>query len=124
MKTFKLISTALIVTLASLSLLFASGKKSNGLKYPKARKVDQVDNYHGVKVADPYRWLEEMTSPETKSWIDAQEELFDGYVKEVAVHRDIKKRILQIRDVDSYSMPSKKAAATSFLKPQPDKTRV
>ncbi len=116
MKTFNRISIALILTLAGLSFLLASGKKADGLKYPKTRKVNQVDNYHGVKVADPYRWLEEMTSPETKSWIDAQEELFDGYVKEVAVHGDIKKRILQIRDVDSYSMPSKKGSRYFFSK--------
>jgi len=116
MKTFNRISIALILTLGSLSLLFASGGKSGGLKYPKARKVDQVDSYHGIKVADPYRWMEEMTSPEIKSWIDAQEELLDGYVKDVAVHRDIKQRILQIRDVDSYSMPSKKGSRTFFSK--------
>ncbi|NIR47030.1 S9 family peptidase, partial [candidate division KSB1 bacterium] len=116
MKTFKRISTVLIFTLLSVGLLLALGKKADGLRYPKARKADQVDDYHGIKVADPYRWMEAMTSPETKSWVDAQEKLFDGYVKDVAFHNDIKQRILQIRDVDSFSMPTKKGGRYFFTK--------
>lgn len=88
----------------------------DGMKYPKAKKVDQVDNYHGVKVADPYRWMEEMTSNETKAWVDEQEKLFDGYVKHVPLHNDIKRRIMQIRHVDSYSMPTKKGGRYFFTK--------
>src|SRR5688500_9240464 len=38
-------------------------------KYPVARKSDQVDDYHGVKIADPYRWLEDLDSQETRTWV-------------------------------------------------------
>ncbi len=46
--------------------------------YPPARRGDTVDDYHGVKVADPYRWLEELDSPETRAWIDAENRLTDS----------------------------------------------
>ena len=42
-----------------------------GLEYPQTRKVDQVDDYHGMKVADPYRWLEDDSSAETAKWVEA-----------------------------------------------------
>jgi prolyl oligopeptidase len=42
------------------------------LNYPPTTSVDQIDDYHGTPVSDPYRWLEETGSPETKAWIEAQ----------------------------------------------------
>jgi prolyl oligopeptidase len=46
------------------------------LEYPKAKTVDQVDDYHGVKVADPYRWLEDTDSAETHAWVEAENKLY------------------------------------------------
>ena len=42
------------------------------LSYPSARRGDQIDDYHGVKVADPYRWMEDVDSPETRAWVEAE----------------------------------------------------
>jgi hypothetical protein len=47
---------------------------------PSARRADVVDNYFGTKVADPYRWMEDLNSPELKQWIDAENALAFGYL--------------------------------------------
>ncbi|HKG97712.1 MAG TPA: hypothetical protein VKA97_07855, partial [Pyrinomonadaceae bacterium] len=50
------------------------------ITYPETKKVEQVDDYFGTKVADPYRWLEDETSAETKAWIDDQNRVTFGYL--------------------------------------------
>jgi len=52
-----------------------------GLKYPPARTVPVVDDYHGTKVADPYRWLEDVNSKEVRDWASAQNALFESVVR-------------------------------------------
>ena len=48
--------------------------------YPPSRKSDQVDNYHGTLIANPYRWLEDPDSEETKAWVEAQNQVTFAYL--------------------------------------------
>src|SRR6266702_5545470 len=61
------------------------------MKYPASRKLPLIETIHGVPVADPYRWLEDPDSPETRAWIDAQNTLtrsaLDGPARETLVRR-------------------------------------
>src|SRR5688572_31282211 len=50
------------------------------LPYPEAKVVEQTDEYHGTKIADPYRWMENLEAPELKSWIDAQNKVTQDYL--------------------------------------------
>ncbi len=77
------------------------------LVYPISRTVDQIDTYHGVDVADPYRWLEE-DNPGTRSWIDAQDELLQSYLEPVEQMESLEERLLKIRNFESFSLPQKK----------------
>jgi prolyl oligopeptidase len=62
----------------------AAASSSAPLSYPLSRQVDQVDDYHGTKVADPYRWLEDGNSAETADWITAQNRLTQSYLGTIA----------------------------------------
>ena len=56
----------------------AGNTSAKALAYPATKKIEQVDDYHGTKVADPYRWLEDLDTPDTKAWVEAQNRLTDA----------------------------------------------
>ena len=85
-------------------------------RYPEARKDDVVDDYHGTKVADPYRWLENPDSPETQAWVKAQNEITFGYLRSVAEREAIGKRITQLYDYEKLSTPWKEGGRYFWYK--------
>jgi len=74
--------------------------------YPPTRRSDQVDLLHGEEVADPYRWLEDTESPETRAWIDAQNEVTAGLLAAAATRADIEQRLTELWDYPKYGVPS------------------
>ncbi|MBL8180499.1 MAG: S9 family peptidase [Blastocatellia bacterium] len=77
------------------------------IEYPKPRRVDQVDVFHGVKVADPYRWMEESDTPEWNEWIAAQNKITDAYIKSVPQRAAIKEKLTAMWNYERFSAPSK-----------------
>lgn len=77
------------------------------LPYPKTRTVDQVDDYHGTKVADPYRWLEDLDSEETAAWVAAQNEVTFKFLEEIPAREKIKERMTYLWDFEKYGLPFK-----------------
>src|SRR5688572_7924417 len=67
-----------------------------GYQYPVTRKGDQVDDYHGTRVADPYRWLEDTDSPETRAWIEAQNAVTFGYLNGIPQRGAIRERVSKL----------------------------
>src|SRR5258705_2320084 len=75
--------------------------------YPVARKSDQVDDYHGVKVADPYRWLEDLDSEETRNWVEAENKLSFGFLAAIPARTTIKERVTKLWNYEKYGAPFK-----------------
>ena len=98
-------SCALLVVFCHLPSHADAEKK---LSYPQTRKVDQVDTYHGVKIADPYRWLEDDNSEETEAWVKAQNEVTFGYLKDIPARESIERRLTKLWNYERYGLPVKR----------------
>ena len=79
--------------------------KSQAFAYPVTRRVEQVDTYHGVRVADPYRWLEDEQSLETQRWVQAQNALSQPYLEAIPARELIKQRMTQLWNYERYDIP-------------------
>src|SRR5438034_5611557 len=86
------------------------------LQYPAARKSDVVDDYHGTRVPDPYRWLEDPDSPESRAWIEAQNRLTAAYLAEIPARATIRQRLTKLWNYPKYGAPFRKAGRYFFLK--------
>jgi prolyl oligopeptidase len=78
------------------------------LSYPKPKKVEQVDNYHGTTVSDPYRWMEDAPlNADTQAWIENQNKLTDSYFETIPEREIIKNRLTELWNYERISAPSK-----------------
>ena len=96
-----------VVFLVFASFLALQVPAQTKFDYPKPRRADQVDDYHGTKVADPYRWMEQTESDETKAWIEAENKLTNSYLSTIPEREKIKNRLTEIWNYEGYSAPSK-----------------
>jgi len=75
------------------------------LPYPQTRRDDVVDDFHGEKVADPFRWLEDTSSPETAEWVKLQNELTESVLSRIATRAGIRERLTQVWDYPRIGVP-------------------
>lgn len=86
------------------------------LTYPPAHQDDVEDDYHGTIVSDPYRWLEEPDSPQTRAWVAAQNTLTQDFLAKAPARDEIRKRLAQLWDFERYSAPRVRGPYHFFLK--------
>ncbi len=73
--------------------------------YPAAKTVPQTDDYHGTKVADPYRWLEDLDSKDTRAWIDAQNKVTFDHLGKISGRDRLKQRLTELWNYERYTSP-------------------
>ena len=80
---------------------------AGSFEYPKAKKVDHTDDYHGTKVADPYRWLENPDAPESREWIEAQNKITFDFLGKIPAREKIKERLTELWNYERFGVPFK-----------------
>jgi len=98
------------------TLLFSTISIGQGLDYPQTRKDNQVDDYHGTKVADPYRWLEDDNSAETAKWVEAENKVTFGYLGKIPYRAQVKAHLEQLYNFPKYTPPFRKGDYLFFTK--------
>ncbi|MDX2240517.1 MAG: prolyl oligopeptidase family serine peptidase [Leptolyngbyaceae cyanobacterium bins.302] len=94
----------------------AMASTNSSFVYPSSPKSDQVDNYHGTTIADPYRWLENPDSPETKAWVEAQNKLTFGFLEQIPERETIHKRLTKLWNYEKFGIPFKEGDRYFYLK--------
>jgi prolyl oligopeptidase len=86
------------------------------LIYPKTRQVEQIDDYHGTKVADPYRWLEDDNSAETLAWVDAQNKVTTAYLEAIPQRAALKARLTKLWNYERFGVPQRQGGRYFFTR--------
>ena len=79
----------------------------NRFAYPETRQVEQADDYFGTTIADPYRWLEDDNSDDTKAWVEAQNAVTFGYLETIPERTAIRDRLTTLWNYERYGLPQK-----------------
>lgn len=92
-----------------IAMGISNGACATKLTYPKTETTDQVDVYHGMEVADPYRWLEEdvRESERVAQWVEAQNQVTFGYLEKLPSRAALEKRLTELWDYAKFSAPFK-----------------
>src|SRR5215470_16714820 len=74
-------------------------------QYPPARRLDLVEDLFGHRVADPYRWLEDPDSAQTRDWLSAEETLWNSYRADLPRREELTDRVRELHQVGSVGTP-------------------
>jgi len=86
------------------------------LSYPETVKQEIMDDYHGTKVADPYRWLEDDNAPDTKAWVTAQNRVTFSYLDQIPERAKLRERLMKLWNFERYGIPFKQGERYFYSK--------
>jgi prolyl oligopeptidase len=120
MKEFAMrwINRSSTLALALLGVVSVAAAAERPIEYPETRRGDHVDVYHGTRVADPYRWLEDdvRTSREVADWVAAENKVTFGYLESIPQRESIRRRLTELWDYARYSSPFKEGGRYYYYK--------
>src|ERR1700720_768382 len=106
--------TTILFSLLLPMLTLLSAPQTSPLVYPQPKRGDHVDDYHGVKVADPYRWLEDTDSAETHAWVEAEDKLTFDYLDKIPYRQAIRDRLTKLWNYERYTVPQQQGGRYFF----------
>lgn len=109
MRSFRKVCLALLVGAACAACDRSSTEVTAGLQYPETAEVEQIDDYHGTQVADPYRWLEDdvRESDAVEQWVEQQNDVTFAYLQTIEERAAIEQRMTELWDYERYFIPRK-----------------
>ncbi|MGB9835793.1 MAG: prolyl oligopeptidase family serine peptidase [Candidatus Saccharicenans sp.] len=118
MRKNKMMIMAFVFSLLLSVFIFSACKSQvrEKIVYPQTKKVEVVDDYFGTKVADPYRWLEDDNSEETKKWVEEQNRLTFGFLEKIPFREKIRERLKDIYNYPRMGQPFRAGEYYFFYK--------
>ncbi len=113
---FTIMKTFILTTIIMATLISCNGPAKKKIVYPETKKGNVVDDYFGVKVPDPYRWLEDDKSPETAEWVKDENLVTFTYLEAIPYREEIKERLEKMWNYERYTAPVKEGEYTYFSK--------
>src|SRR4051812_3461154 len=110
------IHTRLTASVCAAILASTALAAQQALQYPVAKKGEQVDVYHGTRVADPYRWMEDDMSKDTAAWVEAENKVTFPYLEAIPYRAQLQARVKQLNDYPKYGSPFRKGPYYFFTK--------
>ena len=116
--SFQILAVVVLAAVIAFLLNNSVGKTPGKMEYPRTRQVDQVDEFFGTTVADPYRWLEDdvRNSDEVRAWVEAQNKLTFSIIEDLPYREEIEERLTQLWDYEKYGTPFKRGDRYFYYK--------
>ena len=111
-----LLQISLPLALASLPFILPDKADAQKFDYPKTNKTDHTDTYFGTQIADPYHWLEDDNSAETKAWVEAENRVTFDYLGKIPFRDAVLSRLKTLVNYPKYSAPFKKNEFVYYYK--------
>src|SRR5438270_12312719 len=105
-------------TIASLAVITAGAcaLAAFTFSYPSTRRTNDTETFHGIKVADPYRWLDDDTSPEVRDWVKAENKVTFDYFEKIPYRAQLKERLTRLVNYPKFSPPVRRGEMVFFAK--------
>ena len=97
-------------------MMTAQSMTAQKITYPQTMRDDTVDDYFGVKVADPYRWLENDTSAQTAAWVEAENRVTQAFLQKIPQRAKLAKRLKEVADYEKIGIPGEHHGKWYFYK--------
>src|SRR3954452_5213526 len=111
------VANSLAVALAVAFATAAGAQQQQGrIAYPPSKTTNQADDYHGRKVADPYRWMEDLNAPEVAQWVKAENALTERYLATLPMRDRFRSRITELWNYPKVGLPFREAGKLFYTK--------